>query len=296
MRDSFSEYHPLVNFLYFALVIGFSLALINPIAQLIALTCALIYATFTNGKKSLGFLVKFCLPVVIITAAVNPLFNHRGATILAYFSNGNALTLESILYGVSSSILLVIVLAWFASFNKVMTTDKFSCLFGKIIPSVSLILSMSFRFIPRLREQAKKITEAQRSLGRDIKNGGIINKIKIAIIILSNLITWAFENSVITADSMKSRGYGIKKPTSFTIYSFKKRDKLALSWLIISGAALLYGIVAGNFKFSYFPSISYTPITLKTLPLYFVYFALCITPIILNLKEELKWKYLVSKI
>lgn len=40
MQDRFAKYHPLVNFLYFTLVIGFSMALNHPLAQGISLICA----------------------------------------------------------------------------------------------------------------------------------------------------------------------------------------------------------------------------------------------------------------
>ena len=104
MRDSFADFHPVNNFLYFALVIGFSLALNHPLAQGISLVCACVYTVSTEGRKSVLFLLKYCLPMVFLTTFINPAFNHEGTTILLYFSNGNPLTLESILYGFSLSI------------------------------------------------------------------------------------------------------------------------------------------------------------------------------------------------
>ena len=148
MRDSFADFHPFNNFLYFALVIGFSLALSHPLAQGIALVSAMTYVISIDGKKSVLFLLKYCLPMVILTAFINPAFNHEGTTILLYFSNGNPLTLESVLYGFSAGAMLVTLLLWFASFNRVMTSDKFIYLFGKVIPALSLVLSMSLRFVP----------------------------------------------------------------------------------------------------------------------------------------------------
>ena len=102
MKDHFSDFHPLNNLIYFILVIGFSLALNHPLAQGISLVCACIYAISINGKKNVLFLLKFGLPTVLLTALINPAFNHEGVTILLYFSNGNQLTLESILYGLSA--------------------------------------------------------------------------------------------------------------------------------------------------------------------------------------------------
>ena len=170
MRDSFANYHPIVNLLYFALVIAFSMLLTHPVAQILALVCAVTYAVSIEGKKSALFLLKFCLPMVLLTAFINPAFNHEGATILYYFSSGNPLTLESILYGLSAGAMLVTVILWFSAFSRVMTSDKFIYLFGKVIPALSLVLSMSLRFVPKFKKQTEIVVEAQRCIGRDILN------------------------------------------------------------------------------------------------------------------------------
>ena len=296
MRDSFSDYHPFINLLYFSLVIGFSLVLTHPLAQVISLCCAVVYAASINGKKSVLFLLKYCLPMVIITAFVNPAFNHEGKTMLLYFPNGNPLTLESILYGFSAGAMIITLIMWFSSFSRVMTTDKFIYLFGKVIPALSLVLSMSLRFVPKFKSQMMTVTDAQRSIGRDVSNGSIWGRTKTAIHIFSIMITWSLENAIETADSMKSRGYGLKGRTAFSIYSFQERDKYALIWLSFCGLFLVAGALLNAFGFRYFPDIRYAAFDMTTIPFYCVFFALSITPVILNYKEEKKWEALVSEI
>ena len=295
MKDSFTEYHPFVNFVYFTLVIGFSLALTHPMAQMIAFLCATTYCVSITGRKSVLFLLKFCLPMVLLTAFINPAFNHEGVTILLYFSNGNPLTLESILYGFSAGGMLVTILLWFTSFNRVMTSDKFIYLFGKVIPALSLILSMSLRFVPKFKSQMKVVAEAQRSIGRDVSNGSFWSRTKTAVTIFSIMITWALENAIETADSMKSRGYGQKGRTAFSIYRWEDRDKNTLIWLGLCGMFLISGVILSVFGFRYFPNIRYTAVDIKTIPFYCAYFGLCITPVVLGVKEERKWKVLYSK-
>ena len=295
MRDFFSDYHPFINFLYFALVIGFSLVLAHPLAQGIALVCAIAYSVSATGKKSVLFLLRYCLPMVLLTAFINPAFNHEGTTTLLYFSNGNPLTLESILYGFSAGAMLVTLLLWFASFNRVMTSDKFIYLFGKVIPALSLVLSMSLRFVPKFKTQMATVAEAQRSIGRDVSSGSLWSRTKTAIVIFSIMITWALENAIETADSMKSRGYGLKGRSAFSIYRFDERDKYTCIWFAFCGAFLLAGTMLMAFGFRYFPNIRYAPLDMTTIPFYGVYFALCITPVILNWREERKWKTLISK-
>ena len=255
MKDSFYNYHPTVNLLYFTLVITFSMLLMHPVAQIIALVCAVTYAVSVEGKKSVLFLLKFCLPMVLLTAFINPAFSHEGVTILYYFSSGNPLTLESILYGVGAGVMLVTVLLWFSAFSRVMTSDKFIYLFGKVIPALSLVLSMSLRFVPKFKKQTEVVVEAQRCLGRDISTGSLLQRFKTAVVILSIMITWALENAIETADSMKSRGYGLKGRSAFSIYRFDERDKYTCIWFSFCGAFLLVGTMLMAFGFRYFPNI-----------------------------------------
>ena len=295
MKDRFSHYHPLVNFLYFTLVIGFSMALNHPLAQGISLVCAIVYAVQTEGKKAVLFCLKWCLPMVLLTAFINPAFSHEGITIVLYLPTGNPLTLESILYGISSGVMIATVMLWFLNFNRVITSDKFICLFGRIIPAMSLVLSMTLRFVPKFKAQLQMVTDAQKSIGRDLSEGSLWQRIKIAITVLSIMVTWALENAIETADSMKSRGYGLKGRTAFSIYRFDDRDKMALLYLGFCGIYLVTGSMVSAFGFRYFPSIRYIGLNAVTLSFQFVYLILCLMPVALNGAEERKWKVMHSK-
>ena len=105
-----------------------------------------------------------------LAALVNPAFNHEGMTILTYLPSGNPLTLESMFYGVAAAVMLASVVLWFSSYNEVMTSDKFVYLFGRVIPALSLVLSMALRFIPKFKAQMQVVAEAQACIGRDTKN------------------------------------------------------------------------------------------------------------------------------
>lgn len=294
MTDAFAKYHPLVNFLYFALVLGFSMVLTHPLAQGLSLLCAVWYAVQCTGYKAVAFSLKFCLPMFLLTAIINPAFSHEGVTILTYLPTGNPLTLESVLYGLSAGCMLVTVLIWFSSFNRVITSDKFIYLFGRVIPAMSLVLSMTLRFVPKFKTQLDAVAEAQKSIGRDVSTGSVFQRIKTAVTILSIMVTWALENGIETADSMKSRGYGLQGRTAFSIYRFDDRDRMAMLWLGFCGLYLAAGMVAGGLYFRYFPSVKGAAVNGMTLSFPFVFGLLCATPIFLNSLEDRAWKAIVS--
>ena len=294
--DSFSSYHPLVNFLFFALVLVFSMCFMHPLCLLISLCSALAYALRLNGKKGLCFSLRYMLPMLLLAAVINPAFNHQGVTILRYLPSGNPLTLESILYGIAAAVMLVSVLEWFTCYTAVMTSDKFVWLFGRIIPALSLILSMALRFVPKFSAQLKTVREAQRCVGRDTANGTAIQRLRHGVTVFSILVTWALENAIETADSMRSRGYGLPGRSAFSIYRFDSRDRAAALWLGFCGAYIVSGWITGVFRFSYYPLVSGAPLTAFTASFPLVYLALCLTPVILDLAEDRAWKRLQSEI
>lgn len=295
MKDRFAQYHPLVNFLYFTLVLVFSMVLRHPLAQGVSLLCACIYAVQAEGQRAVLFCLKWCLPVFLLTALFNPAFSHEGVTILLYLPTGNPLTLESILYGVSAGVLLVTVMVWFMNSSRVITSDKFIYLFGRVIPALSLVLSMTLRFIPKFKSQLAAVVEAQRSIGRDISQGSLLRRMKLAVSVLSIMITWALENAMDTADSMKGRGYGLPCRTAFSIYRLDDRDKSALAFLLLCAFCLVMGTAASAFSFRYYPGIRAGARTPLALSFQLVYAALCAMPILLNAFEERKWKSIHSK-
>lgn len=296
MRDTFSDCHPAVNFLYFALVLAFSMCLMHPACLVSSLTGACCYLAGLYGLRELGRSARWLIPMALLAAVVNPAFVHQGVTILTYLPSGNPLTLESILYGLAAALLLAAVVLWFRCFSAVMTSDKFIYLFGRVIPALSLVLSMTLRFVPRFRRQFRTVAQAQRFMGRDTENGSLLQRCKNAMKVFSIMVTWSLENAIETADSMRSRGYGLPGRTAFSIYRFDDRDKAALAWLIFCGAYLISGWLAGGTYFRYYPTVKTAAWTPMTVSFMLVYLALVLTPVMLDRREDRQWKSLQSSI
>lgn len=292
----FKTYHPIVNFIYFAIVIGFSCLLMHPMCLCISLGSAFTYSVMLKGRGTVKKNLIYMIPMMVAMALINPAFNHEGMTIIAYLPSENPLTLESIIYGVCASIMIVSVICHFSCYNEVMTSDKFIYLFGRIIPSMSLVLSMTLRFVPKFTAHLKVVANAQHCMGRDIKKGSIINRAKCALNILSIMVTWSLENAIETADSMKARGYGLPGRTAFSIFTFDKRDKKTLFCILFLGAYVTIGYLAGAVSFSYFPYIKSAEFSTFGISVFMAYLLLCMCPVIIEIREVKRWKALRSKI
>jgi energy-coupling factor transport system permease protein len=304
LRDSFGACHPVVNFLYFGFVILVTIFFLHPVLLGISFVSALIYSICLGGRRQLRFNLALLLPLMLVAALINPAFNHRGITILFYLRD-NPVTLESVLYGIVSAVMIGSVILWFSCYNRIMTSDKFLYLFGRLIPALSLIISMALRFIPRYKAQIKRITGAQRGIGRDVSSGNLIDRIRNGLTILSVMITWALENAIDTADSMKSRGYGLKGRTAYSIYRFDARDRTLLIIMLALIAVTLTAICTHAISILYFPMFLMNDTDGTTdVPVppyapyaaYAGYFIICMMPMIVNIREDFVWQSLRSKI
>ncbi len=294
--SEFKTYHPIVNFIYFVFVIGFSCFFMHPVCLCISLVSGFTYSVMLKGKKTIKTNLIYMIPMLLMMALINPAFNHEGVTIIEYLPSGNPLTLESIIYGICAAVMIVSVICHFSCYNEIMTSDKFIYLFGKIIPAMSLIISMTLRFVPKFAAQLKVVTNAQRCMGRDVSYGSIIKRAKSGLNILSIMTTWSLENAIETADSMKSRGYGIPGRTAFSIFTFDKRDKKSLIIILVLGIYTLIGNLMGGMYFNFFPSVKMADISFFSISVFMAYLLLCSSPIIIEIWEVRKWKALRSEI
>ena len=293
MTTLFSRLHPAVNFAFFVSAIMFSMFCMNPVMLLISYLSALGFLTVLRGISAIKR-AAFSLLAVLSVTVVNAAFNHQGATILLYV-NDNPLTLESIFYGLASGVMFVSVILWFSCYNDVMTSEKFMCLFGKAIPSLSLIFSMALRFVPRFIEQAKRISSAQKSIGKGL-TGGVFSKLRNSLLMLTALLSWSLENAVDTADSMKSRGYGLPGRTAFSNYRFTLYDTAVLSAILMLTAGVLTGNISGFVHTVYFPVYGGLPVGLGAILTECCYAVLLNIPMILSVWEKIKWNCIKSKI
>lgn len=290
---AFDGYNPIAIFIYFAAIVSLSMATMNPI--IIFLSAIGAFVTFfvrnklTGGASHLFFLLMFAVTVII-----NPLFNHNGATVLLVI-NDNPITLEAILYGAVSGLMIIGIIYWFRTFSQIMTSDKLLYLLGSVSPKFALILSMTLRYIPLFEKQTQKVVHAQQALGL-YRDNDLVGKIRGGIRVFSVMVTWVLENGVITSDSMTARGYGIKKRTHFSIFKFKRQDIVLTLTTVLLFAVILTGILLGAVDFGFYPTIVKADTSIISIITYIAYGILALLPTITEAEEKIRWKYLKSKI
>lgn len=147
MKDAFSGLHPAIGFAYFAAVLTLTMLYMHPLLLLLSLIGSSSYVCILKGARHFAKTLLYLVPFIILMSVINALFSNGGVTPLYYLSNGNAITAEALTYGLFASMMFCAVMLWFNCFNAVMTSDKLLFLFGRLSPSLSLLLSMSLRLV-----------------------------------------------------------------------------------------------------------------------------------------------------
>ena len=294
-RDAFSKMHPLLNFLFFVGAIGFGVVIQHPVYLLAGIVCGATYYLLLNGKK--GWKMIFCMiPLFLAMTFINPLFNTYGATILFHIF-GRPYTMEALMYGAAIAAVFVVMLLWFGCYNAVLTSDKFTSLFGNLIPALSLLLVMVLRMIPNLMRKAKQISGARMSVGKGIgEQAENKDKLTEGMTVLGALTSWALEGSVVTADSMRSRGYGCAKRTSFMIYRMTGTDITLLVLQLLLIATVIAFAAMGSTTATFTPEWYIAPVSGIHILGFVAYCAYLLIPTVLHIKEAAQWHISRSKI
>ena len=293
-QDAFSKLHPAVNLLFFIGAIASGVLLQHPVYLLAGIFASGVYYLFLNGRKGMKSIL-LMIPLFIFITFFNPVVNTRGVTVLfTYF--GRPYTLESLIYGVAVAATFVLMILWFGCYGKVLTGDKFTCLFGNLAPSLSLLLVMVFRMIPNLLNKAKQIIGVRNSIGKGTENSSFKDKLNSGMTVMGILTSWALEGSITTSDSMRSRGYGTAKRTSFMVYRMTKTDWSSIAVMLILIGIVIFFAVNGGMSAEFLPQRNIAPVNKTNIIGFTAYLGYLMIPTILNIREVIQWNISESKI
>ncbi len=286
---AFAEYNPLTVFVHFMAVIVVAMFISNPILLTEVLMGSIVFYKITFGKIA-GKTLLFWTVLFVSITLINPLISHNGVTVL-FFLNGQAITLEALLYGWNNALMILSVFIAFLSFSEIMTADRIMYLFGKISPKIALFLSLTLRYIPLLRRQAKKISNTQHTLGM-YKENNVIDSFKSTMTLFSALVTWSIEMSVGTADAFYARGGELKHRKSFSFFKISRADFFMI--LLFAGllGMILFVQMKDGLKTNFYPSFTLPTDNLYVWNAYVVYAVLVLFPIVCTLLGKRKRKRL----
>ena len=268
-----------------------SVVIQHPAYLLAGIGTGSIYYLLLHGRKGWKMMLGL-LPMFLLLTAINPLFNTLGATPL-FVLFGRRYTLEALLYGAALASMFVTMILWFGCYSKVLTGDKFTALFGNAIPSISLLLVMVFRMVPNFIRKTQQIIGARKSIGKGAAESATTKeKLHDGGTVLGTLTSWALEGSVVTGDSMRARGYGSAKRSSFMIYRMTTTDWTLLTVMAVLISLTIAAACLGQLRAAFVPTIQLAHISWG----WIAYTCYLLIPTALHIKEAIQWHISRSKI
>ena len=154
-----------------------------------------------------GTFLRLGLWVWLVALGFNLLSVHAGEIVCFRLPQnwpvvGGPITLEALLYGLSSGASLFAVLLVFATFNLAVETQRLLRWMPPGLYQAGLVVSIAVAFVPQMMRSLQDIREAQRVRGHPFR--GLRDLAPLFI----PLVTTALERSLTLAESMEARGFG----------------------------------------------------------------------------------------
>ena len=179
-----------------------------------------------NNLKSIAFILLF-------TSILNLCFGKEGEVVFSFLflkiTKNSLITIVSVVFRIFCLIVGVAILTYttlpldlarsIGDFFKPLKKFNFPA------EEVSMMLSISIRFVPLLISEMQKIMFAQKSRGADVESGNVFKKIRYVISILVPLLVSSFKRAEDLSVAMESRCYKIGgNRTRYITFKFSRFD------------------------------------------------------------------------
>jgi len=290
----FDSYHPLVNFVFFASVLVMAGSFNQPVFLSLSLVTSFV-CLFSIRKKTAVVTGIFLLCFTLAYALYYSTFHHFGVTVLRSNVINNQITVEAFVFGMVQGIKISAVILWLRSFMTIFSMDKVVYLLGCILPKLSLFLAITLRYLPLINKRFAEIKVARKCIGRGIEQKNPVKFLKNISQVLAATVNWSLEAMIIISNSMRSRGYQLRKRTAYELFSFGSRDRIMLLVMTLAQTCIWSGHFLDQTRSIYNPEITINQITIFSYLFYTVYAFYCLVPVALQLYNHLRFDYLLAK-
>jgi len=188
--------------------------------QLLVILTVLAVATLARRLGKLAEVMKAALPLSVIIFILNWLVGPRTDLI-------QPLVLALRFLALSTSLSL---------FFMTTSPDELSLVLESMrLPrEYSMLVTMSFRFVPTLALDVEAVMHALQSRGLELERGSIKKRVKNYLYLMVPLIVYEVRRSLMAAEALEARGFGSpRKPTRYRELRAKASDYLFLILLAV---------------------------------------------------------------
>ena len=294
MKGALTRLNPYIVVIYYVLVMVLGILVKHPLHLAVLFLCGIVVAVMVAGLRVTARTIGYGLIMSALIVLINPLVSKEGVTRIVEWGEFY-ITLESVVYGAVSALMLMTVFVWFVSWNVIMTGDKYIYTLGRVLPSVSLLISLILRLIPELEREYNDIKTSIYSM-RLYDVSRLRGRFSLSVHALRVLIAHSIETSALRADSMEARGYGIAHRSCYLGYKWRVGDTIFITLTLLLGGMAIAGHVLHHSYASFYPIINvdmsgtYTFVSFAVIALY------GLVPVLFETKEAIAWKVYLSHI
>ena len=231
----------------------------NPLYTLILLLVARV-VDVACGREDAGIrlpLGRIALVVLFFATLFNGLFVHSGQTVLFNLPArwplvGGPITVEGMVYGLETGLVLLALLFLFVTFNRVVSPGELVRLTPRAFHDLGVVVLIAMTYVPETARHLQRIREAQAIRGHRLR--GLVDWRPIII----PLLVGGMERAMSVAEAMVARGYGATadREQSPRVLAGVASGMLLLlvgwalafwvgrlGWLILGAGALLLGVL-----------------------------------------------------
>ena len=253
--------HTKVLLTYFLLLMLLALAFQHP-ACLGAFSLALIFYFKETGL--LEEWLKTLPPLLFLSGTlmgVNLLFVRAGQTLLFVGTRSWPLigtlriTLESLVFALMTAWRLILFYSVFHLWTRLVRPDRLYALAKSTQGKLLLILNLSLRLFPLMKESHQRIKEGQRCRGVDFERGSLLQRLHRQLPIFQLMLLEALDRAFLLAESLEVRGFGSGPRQSYETQIWRPRDGLMLGFLGLLSLMTLFLLIRGYGGYQYYPRL-----------------------------------------
>ena len=181
----------------------------NPLyALLLILVARLVDAACGRPERGIALpWARLALVVLLLSAIFNGLFVHTGETVLGRLPEswplvGGIITLEALVYGLTTGLVLLALLAIFVAFNHIVPVSDLVRLAPRAFHDLGVVMLVAVTYVPETVRHLSQVREAQAIRGHQIRG------LRDWQPLLVPLLVGGMERAMGLAEAMVARGYG----------------------------------------------------------------------------------------
>lgn len=181
----------------------------NPLyALLLILVARLVDAACGRPERGIALpWARLALAVLLLSALFNGLFVHTGETVLGRLPEswplvGGIITLEALVYGLTTGLVLLALLAIFVAFNHIVPVSDLVRLAPRAFHDLGVVMLVAVTYVPETVRHLSQVREAQAIRGHQIRG------LRDWQPLLVPLLVGGMERAMGLAEAMVARGYG----------------------------------------------------------------------------------------